>query len=103
MHYGLNLVSGTPFNLLTIVIGLVGIGIAGYFGVRSLRVGQRRLSVVAFEPAPLLTDHSQNVPSLQVTHNGAVLPDPHILTFTLENHGQAAIDSACFDRNRPIR
>jgi hypothetical protein len=94
---------GKPFNALTLAIALVAIVVTAYFAQKTLRVNRRRLTVAALPPAPLLTSHSQGLANLQLTWNGTLLTDAHIVTFMLDNYGRAAIDSSSFDRGRPIR
>jgi hypothetical protein len=101
----LNLLEGKTFNLVTATLALLGllVTIAGVaIAIKTLRAKRRRLSISALPPAPLLTPHSRQVSKLEVAHNGVPLPDPHIVTFLLENFGDVSIDSSCFDRGRPI-
>jgi len=106
MTQAIDLLEGRPLVLRTLIIAVASLLIgAGTFIVelKGSRGTKRRLSVRAFPSAPLLTEESQGVGSIRVEHNGSLVSDPQVVTFLLDNYGNAAIDSSCFDRGRPIR
>jgi hypothetical protein len=102
----IDLFEGRAFNSVTLALAAAGliVAIAGvYLAVKSLRGKRRRLSIFALPPAALLTQYSERVSDLRIEFKNKTLNNPQIVAFVLENFGDLAIDSSCFDQNRAIR
>ncbi|PWI13949.1 hypothetical protein DI272_07115 [Streptomyces sp. Act143] len=72
----------------------------GIWAVLHVAHPRRRLNYTVSH-APLVPDAAAG--SLEVSHNGTALVDPHVVTVVLHNPGRRDIASSAFDRGEPIR
>ena len=101
----MDLFGNSLYEILAITVALVAL-LAAVFGTiyarRALYPARRKLTLSALPPAPLLATNAASGAGIEVTHRGALLNSPHIVTISVENTGRHAIGSDQFDQERPI-
>jgi hypothetical protein len=89
-------------GIAALVVALVGIAVAVYYGRRALRPPKRKLRW-NFSADPLFLPHNEDWRSvIDIRVFNERVRNPYFATLTLSNIGQEDISSAHFDQGRPI-
>jgi len=90
-------------GIIAIVAGVIGIGVAVFYGRRALRPPKRLIQWHS-DATPLISRRgAQYHGVIEVSVSGQRVNDPYIGRLTVENVGQHDIESSSFDQGRPIR
>jgi hypothetical protein len=90
-------------GIIAIVGGVIGIGVAVFYGRRALRPPERLIQWHS-DATPLISRRSAQYRGvIEVSVSGQRVNDPYIGRLTVENVGQHDIESSSFDKGRPIR
>ena len=90
-------------GIIAIVAGVIGIGVAIFYGRRALRPPERLIQWYS-DATPMMSRRSaQYRDVIEVSISGQKVNDPYIGRLIVENVGQHDIESSSFDKGRPIR
>ncbi|HEU5157340.1 MAG TPA: hypothetical protein VFU43_10110 [Streptosporangiaceae bacterium] len=104
--FAIDFFQGKPFNIATLILGLVGIGgtLLGVFLARAtLFPPRKQLNILIKHPTSLLSDAFASISGVEVKHQDQPLGNPYIAEMLIEVTGRHDISSVDFDQDRPLK
>ncbi|MGW4157506.1 hypothetical protein ACWEDF_30610 [Micromonospora chersina] len=101
----LDLFEGKGFNGATLTVAVLALlvaGVAAYFAREALFPPKRRITIHVLTPVRLLSGARVGLEDVEVSRQGRVLPNPHVITVLIRNTGRHAVASEQFDQGRPL-
>lgn len=93
--------TGDALGVVAIIVGVIGVLIAIYYGRKALRPTPKKAITWAASSTPLIATKTD--PGLvEVIVAGEKMAEPHYNVLSISNDGIADLESSAFDRMRPL-